>query len=75
MEITTKEMKTTTNLVINLIAAIYFTNHQKRFDFLKKHPCIIYVKNAVNVNFKNLQPDKTKSISALTLKFSKYDAR
>ena len=51
------------------MTTIYFTNHQKRqlTHFLNKYPCIIYVKNVLNVNFESLQSNKTKSISALTL--------
>ena len=37
------------------MATIYFTNHQKRLfkevDFLKKYPCIIYVKNCLEFEF------------------------
>ena len=46
MEITTKGITTTKIPLINLMTTIYFTNHQKRqlVDFLKKYPCIIYVK-------------------------------
>ena len=53
MEITTKEMTTTKILLINLLTTIYFTNHQKRqlVDFLKKYPCIIYVKNCHEQEF------------------------
>ena len=48
------------------------TNHQKLqlLDFSKKYPCIIYVKNILNVCFKGLRSNKTKSIAALKLKFS-----
>ena len=48
MQITTKGM-TTTKIPLNLMATIYFTNHQKRLlvDFLKKCPCIVYVKNCL----------------------------
>ena len=48
MEITSKGMTTTKIPLINLITTIYFTNHQKgqRVDFLKKYPCVIYVKNS-----------------------------
>ena len=69
----TKGMTTTKIPLINLMTTIYFTNYQKRqlIDYLKKYPCIIHVKNALNVNFKSLLSNKTKSISALTLKFSK----
>ena len=33
---------------------IYFTNYQKRqlVDFLKKYPCIIYVKSYLKCEFK-----------------------
>ena len=78
MEITSKGMTTTKNPLINLMTTIYFTNHQKGqlVDFLKKHPCVIYVKNAfVNVNFKSLHSNKIKSVSTLTLKFSKLLTR
>ena len=73
MEITSKGMTTTKNHLINLMTTIYFTNHQKGqlVDFLKKYPCIICVKNALNVNFKSLHSNKIKSVSTLTLKFSK----
>ena len=39
--------------LINLMTAIYFTNHQKRqlVDFLKKYPCIIYVKKCLEYEF------------------------
>ena len=73
MEITTKGMTTTKNPLINLMTPIYFTNYQKGqlVDFLKKYPCIIYMKNVLNVNFKSLHSNKIKSVSTLTLKFSK----
>ena len=69
----TKGMATTKIPIINIMTTIYFTKYQKRqlVDYLKKYPCIIHVKNALNVNFKKLHSNKTKSISALTLKFSK----
>ena len=53
---------------------IYFINHEKRqlIEFLKTYPCIIYVKIALNVNFKSLHSNKTKNSSALTLKFNKW---
>ena len=40
--------------LINLITTIYFTNHQKRqfVNFLKKYPCILYVKNYLGCKFK-----------------------
>ena len=62
MEITSKGMTTTKNPLINLMTTIYFTNHQKGqlVDFLKKYPCVIYVKNALNVNFKSLHSNKIK---------------
>ena len=55
------------------MAIIYFTNHQKRqlVDFSKQHPCIIYVKNCHECE--SLHSNKTKSISVLTLEFSKWD--
>ena len=73
MEITSKGMTTTKNPLINLMTTIYLTNHQKGqlVDFLKKYPCVIYVKNALNVNFKSLPSNKIKIVSTLTLKFSK----
>ena len=39
--------------LINLMNAIYFTNHQKRqiVDFLKKYSCIIYVTNCLGCKF------------------------
>ena len=72
-EVTSKGMTTTKNPLINLMTTIYFTNHQKGqlVDFLKKYPCVIYVKNPLNVNFKNLHSNKIKSVCTLTLKFSK----
>ena len=53
MEITTKGMTTTKTPLINLMTTIYFTNHQKiqLVDFLKKYPCIIYVKNCLKCEF------------------------
>ena len=53
MEITTKGMTTTKSYLINLMATIYFTNHQQRqlIDFLKKYPYIIYVKNCLELEF------------------------
>ena len=41
------------NELINLMATIYFTNHQKRqlVEFLKKYPYIIYVKNCLEREF------------------------
>ena len=53
MEITTKRMATKKIILINIITTIYFTNHQKRqlVDFLKKYPCIIYVKNCHECEF------------------------
>ena len=73
MEITSKGMTTTKNPLINLMTTIYFTNHQKAqlLEFLKKYPCVIYVKNALNVNFKSLHSNKIKSVCTLTLNFSK----
>ena len=55
------------------MTTIYFTNHQTQqlVEFLKKYPCIIYVENTLNMNFKSLHANKTKSISVLALKFSK----
>ena len=52
--------------LINLVIAIYFTNHKKRqlVEFLKEYPCM-------NVNFKHLHTNGTKRMNALTLKFSK----
>ena len=54
MEITAKRMTTAKNHLINLMTPIYFTNHQKRqlVDFLKKYPCIIYVKSCLKCGFK-----------------------
>ena len=48
-----KGMTTTKSHLINLVATIYFTNHQKRqlVDFLKKYPYIIYVKNCLEREF------------------------
>ena len=73
MEITSKGMTTTKNPLINLMTTIHFTNHQKRqlVDFLTKYPYVIYVKNALNLNFKSLHSNIIKSVSILTLKFSK----
>ena len=73
MEITTKGMRITKIPLINLMTTICFTNHQKRelVDFLKKYPCIFYIKIVLNVNFKSLHSNKTYSISALTLNLSK----
>ena len=53
MEKTTKAMTTTKIPLINLMTTIYFSNHQKRqlVDFLKKYPCIIYVKNCLEYEF------------------------
>ena len=61
MEITTKGMTITKIPLINLMTTICFTNHQKRelVDFLKKYPCIFYIKIALNVNFKSLHSNKT----------------
>ena len=54
MEITIKGMTTAKNHLISLMTPIYFTNHQKRqlVDFLKKYPCIIYVKSYLKCEFK-----------------------
>ena len=73
MEITTKGMTTKKIPLINLMSAIYFSNHQKRqlVDFLKKYPYIIYVKSCHECEFRKFASNKTRSISALTLKFSK----
>ena len=73
MEITSKGITMTRNPLINLMTTIYFTNYQKGqlVDFLKKYPCVVYVKKALNVNFKSLHSNKIKSVSTLTLKFSK----
>ena len=38
--------------------------------FFSEYSCIIYVKISLNVNFESLHLNKTKSSSALTLKFS-----
>ena len=53
MEIITKGMTTTKSPLINLMTTIYFTNHQKGqlVDFLKKYPCIIYVKDCLEREF------------------------
>ena len=53
MGITTKGMTTTKSNLINLMATIYFINHQKRqlVDFSKKYPYIIYVKNCLEREF------------------------
>ena len=74
IEITKRGMTTTKMPLTNLMTTIYFTNHQKRqlVDFLKTYLCIIYVKIVLNVNFKSLHSNKTKSISALTLQLSKW---
>ena len=55
------------------MTTIYFTDHQKRqlVDFLKKYSSIIYVKNYLERVFQKFAFEKTKSISALTLEFSK----
>ena len=55
------------------MTTVYFTSHQKRqlVDFSKRYASIIYVKNALNVKFRSFHSNKTKSISALILKFSK----
>ena len=55
MEIATKGMTATKNPLINLMTTIYFINHQKRQV----------------IDFRRLFSNKTKSISALALKFSK----
>ena len=55
MEIATKGMTATKNPLINLMTTIYFINHQKRQV----------------IDFRRLLSNKTKSISALALKFSK----
>ena len=46
-------MATKKIILINIMTTIYFTNHQKRqlVDFLKKYPCIIYVKNCHECEF------------------------
>ena len=56
------------------MTTIYFTDHQKRqiVDFLKKYSSIIYVKNYLEREFEKFAFEKTKSISALTLEFSKW---
>ena len=67
MEITTKGMR--------MIKSNDFTNHHTRqpVDFLKKHPCILFIKQTpLNLNFKGLQSNRTKSICVVALKFSKY---
>ena len=53
MEVTTKGMTMIEIPLINLMTTIYFTNHLKRqlVDFLKKYPCIIYVKNCLECVF------------------------
>ena len=53
MEVKTNEMTTIQIHLINLMATIYFTNHQKRqpVDFLKQYPYIIYVKNCLEREF------------------------
>ena len=40
--------------------------------FFSEYSCIIYVKISLNVNFESLHLNKTKSSSALTLKFSNW---
>lgn len=74
MEIATTGMTMTKIPLINLMTTIYFTNHQKGqlVDFLKKYPCVIYVKNALNVNFKSLHSKKNQKCQHLTLKSSKW---
>ena len=49
------------------MTTICFISHEKRqlVDFLKKYPCIIYVKNALNVAFKSLHSKKTKKYQSL----------
>ena len=73
MEIISKRMTTARNALKNLMTNFYFTNHQKGqfVDLVKKYPYVIYVKNALNENFKSLHSNKIKSVSTLTLKFSK----
>ena len=48
-----KGMTTSKSHLINLMTTIYFTNHQKvqLVEFLKKYPCIIYVKNCLECKF------------------------
>ena len=48
------------------------TKKRQLVDSLKKYPCIIYVKNCLKCEFQILHLNKTKIISALTLKFSKW---
>ena len=52
MEITSTKIS-----LINLLTTIYFNNHHERqlVDFLKKYPCIIYVKNGPECKFQNCQ--------------------
>ena len=59
MERTTKGMTTTKIPFINLATTIYFTDHLKQqlFDFLKKYPCIIYVKNCLESDFQKFAPE------------------
>ena len=50
----------------NPITAIYFSNHQKQ-----QLVALFIQQTASNISFKSLHSNRTKSISALTLKFSK----
>ena len=49
------------------MTTIYFSNHQKRQldNFLKKHPCIIYVTNCLEREFQKLAIEQNKKYQCL----------
>ena len=62
MEITTKGMTTTKIHLINLMTTIHFTIH---FDFLKKYPCIVYVKNCHECEFQKFALEQNQKYQCL----------
>ena len=60
-------MTTTKIHLINLMTTIHFTNHQKQqlVDFLKKYPCIVYVKNCHECEFQKFALEQNQKYQCL----------
>ena len=53
--------------LIDLMTAIYFTNHRKRqfVKFLKEYPCIIYAKNYLECEFEKFSLEYRQTYQCL----------